>query len=709
MDFDDHKEIIQARADAQEVDHDRREIMREVNTFITKKGGQWEQDVWDKFEQFKRPRYTFDRCKPIRNQIWGAIADQEFAIKVKPMGGGASDDTAQTYSGLIRNIESMSVATDVYEQAIKKGIDIGFGCWRIEQDWADSDAFDQDLFIRPVHNAVDRVWFIGYFESPVAEDAEAVSIDHTISLDEYKERFGEDRGPQSLGEDRSHSEYYYKREGILIGELIYKEKITKTLYMTPEGDVVDEAKAEEMGLPLDELKSRERETFKVMTRFYDGGGWLTEPEETVFDHLPVVPVWPNFEITDNKVITCGAIEWLMDEQRVHNYAVSRAVEDAALSPKPKLLLTYKQAKSPQTRRQLATMNQNNEPAILYDTDPESQPPFQVNMTAQNAALSELIAMSAQATEASSGMYGPNLAKNEGIQSGVAIEKQQHKGDIGTIEYFKAVKRSIIQTGKILVHAIPKVYEQGREIRIMNEDGTYEMVSIHEQVMTDEGVVTYNDLQQGIYDVTCDIGPAYRTRQEQAADFFERIGQIDPSIVEQGKDIWLQTMDLPGMDTLSERFRAQLLQAGVIPPDQWTEEEQQQAAIAAQQPQEPDPNTVIAQAEAMKAEADMANAQAKAQGEAIKLQQAQDKQQFDQQMQMIKLEQEQVKLEAQQARDDLKALVERDKANAEIMNKMADTLNKIGQSMGVDAIVSPPAVEAYDQQATAITQEQQELG
>lgn len=708
MDFDDHKEIIQARSDAQEVDHDRREIMREVNTFITKKGGQWEQEVWDKFEQFKRPRYTFDRCKPIRNQIWGAIADQEFAIKVKPMGGGASDDTAQTYSGFIRNIESMSVATDVYEQAIKKGIDIGFGCWRIEQDWADSDAFDQDLFIRPVHNAVDRVWFIGYFESPVAEDAEAVSIDHTISLDEYKERFGEDRGPQSLGEDRSHSEYYYKREGILIGELIYKERVTRTLYMTPKGDVVDEVKAEEMGLPLDELKSRDRETFKVMTRFYDGGGWLTEPEETVFDHLPVVPVWPNFEITDNKVITCGAIEWLMDEQRVHNYAVSRAVEDVALSPKPKLMMTRKQAKG--SERSLQTMNQNNEPVLFYNND-ESAPaqPYPLMMQTNNAALAEIINLSAQATEASSGLYGPNLAKNEGIQSGVAIEKQQHKGDIGTIEYFKAVKRSIIQTGKILVHAIPKVYEQGREIRIMNEDGTYEMVSIHEQVMTEDGVVTYNDLQQGIYDVTCDIGPSYQTRQEQAADFIERMGQIYPPLIERGADVWLQSANVPGADTLAERFRAQLLQAGLIPPDQWTEEEQQQAAIAAQQPQEPDPNTVIAQAEAMKAEADMANAQAKAQGEAIKLQQAQDKQQFDQQMQMIKLEQEKVKLDAQEARDNVKSVLEQNKAQFDMLKTMAETLKLLREGMGVDAVVSDQGAQAYQNQATAITQEQQDLG
>lgn len=708
MDFDDHKEIIQARSDAQGVDHDRREIMREVNTFITKKGGQWERDVWDKFEQFKRPRYTFDRCKPIRNQIWGAIADQEFAIKVKPMGGGASDETARTYSGLIRNIESMSVATDVYEQAIKKGIDIGFGCWRIEQDWADSDAFDQDLFIRPVHNAVDRVWFLGYFESPVAEDAKAVTIDHTISLEEYKERFGEDRFPQSLGEDRSHSEYYYKREGILIGELIYKEKVTRTLYMTPDGAVVDEEKATEMGLPLGELKSRERETFKVMTRFYDGGGWLTEPEETVFDHLPIVPVWPNFEITDNKVITCGAIEWLMDEQRVHNYAVSRAVEDVALSPKPKLMMTRKQAKG--SENQLATMNQNNEPVLFYNHDDNAPAqPYPLMMQTNNAALAEIINISAQATEASAGMYGPNLARNEGIQSGVAIEKQQHKGDIGTIEYFKAVKRSIIQTGKILVHAIPKVYEQGREIRIMNEDGTYELVSIHEQVMTEQGVVTYNDLQQGIYDVTCDIGPAYKTRQEQAADFFERIGQIDPSIVEQGKDIWLQTMDLPGMDTLAERFRAQLLQSGAIPPDQWTEEEQERAAIAAQQPQPPDPATIIAEAEAAKAQAQQNREEIRAQTELIRAQQAQQKMDFEEQKQMIELQIKQIETDQKGQREDVQATLQSQKAQFDMLKTMAETLNLLRESMGADAVVSPQGAQAYEQQARAITQEQQDLG
>ena len=35
----------------------------------------------------------------------------------------------------------------------------GFDAWEVVQDWVDADAFDQDLFIRKVPNAVDRVWF----------------------------------------------------------------------------------------------------------------------------------------------------------------------------------------------------------------------------------------------------------------------------------------------------------------------------------------------------------------------------------------------------------------------------------------------------------------------------------------------------------------------------------------------------------------------
>jgi hypothetical protein len=56
-----------------------------------------------------------------------------------------------------------------------------------------------------------------------------VIVEHLISVEEYEERFGaEDDAVQSIGDTQCRNSYYYKREGVRVGELIYKEKQTRT-------------------------------------------------------------------------------------------------------------------------------------------------------------------------------------------------------------------------------------------------------------------------------------------------------------------------------------------------------------------------------------------------------------------------------------------------------------------------------------------------
>ena len=67
-----------------------------------------------------------------------------------------------------------------------------------------------------------------------------------------------------------------------------------------------------------------------------------------------------------------------------------------------------------------------------------------------------------------------------------------------------------------------------------------------------------------------------------------------------------------METLKKRERQNLLRAGVIPEEEFTDDEreklQQAQAAAAQQPKEPTPEEKIGQAELQKAEADVADTQ-----------------------------------------------------------------------------------------------------
>lgn len=684
IDFSTHQKVMDARNTAIEVDEDRREIMRECNTFVTKKDGQWEPNVFKLFAQYKRPRYTLDLCRPVIDSIYGELTQNEFNIAVKPMGNGASKENAKIYAGLIKNSENLSNAADVYNQIAKKAIVTGFSAFRIDQDWCDSDSFDQDLFLRPIHDAIDRVWFLGNYQMRTGEDADAVTVDHLISADEYTERFGNE-APQSIGDTESHEIYHYKRQGIRISELIYKEKVKKVLYQFGDGSVLSEEEALSSGADLKDVKRRERESYAIKVRFYDGGRFLDEPADTVFGHLNVIPVLPNFEIVENKPISNGAIEWLMDWQRIRNYAGSKKVEDVALLPRQRLMMTKKQGSGHETEH--ATMNTSNRAVDHYNVDPDAPPPYIPGQIMPNPGTNELLMQSEQGISTSSGVYPAALGDNPALQSGVAIDKIQNKGDIGKLEYFNAMQVALSHAGKVMIKALKALMDTQQERRIIKEDGSYEMVTLNE---TDLNGNKINDLSKGVYDVVCDIGPAFRNRQEKTVEQIIAMAQYDPTLIPQGKDVLLNNIDSPGMEILAERARADLIRAGGIPQSQWTDEEieaAQMAAQAAQQnPAPPDPASIIAQAELMKAEVK----QSELEIQAIKLEQAQQKMDFEQQQSQVK--------------DSIDTQVKM----VNMLKTMSETLKAIGESMGVQTIVSPNAVQAYDQQAQNIEEVQAKL-
>jgi len=131
-----------------------------------------------------------------------------------------------------------------------------------------------------------------------------------------------------------------------------------------------------------------------------------------------------------------------------------------------------------------------------------------------------------------------------------------------------------------------------------------MVTLNETVFDQQTQqpVTLNDLSLGKYDVTCIAGPTFKNRQQETVKAITDIGLVDASFVEMGGDILAKNINAPGMDALADRKRLQLFNAGVIPFDQQTDEEKQQTTEAAQTPPPEDPNMVLAQAEASKADA-----------------------------------------------------------------------------------------------------------
>jgi hypothetical protein len=625
LDYEDHTKVLLAVTDCQDNESDMREDVRECQYFLETKDGQWEPGIIENMAQSKRPRYTDDRCNPIVDSIAGEMEQNVFAIKVQSTGSAGSKDTAETIEGLIRNIENISGASLVYSSVCRALVGSGLGGFEIVQDYIDADTFDQDLFIKPLEDFQNRVWFDEGSIMQDRSDAKWCVVIDEITMSEYEEQFP-DGGKVSIGQDRESEVYVQKSDTIAVGRFLYKKPIDIEIVRMSNGAVYklddkfesirDELAFAGITPETDEQgaeKTRKRKSHLVCQRYMDGKGWLGESEETVFNLLPVVPCYGNFKIIDRKVVYRGAINKVMDQQRVHNMAFSREVEDVVLAPKLKYWGTVEQRKGHDST--ISTLNTNSNPWQDYNYVEGAAPPYMQGGSQINPGLASLSVNTADAINQAAGVFSAQQGNNVGLQSGVALEKQIDKGDISTRKYFTAFETAIRYAGKVIIGAIPKVYDATREQIILNEDGTNESVSLNSVVYDNQTQqqVTMNDLSVGEYSVNITVGAAYSSKQDQMVESFTRIAAIDPSIMELARDVWFRNINQPGMDDVADRARAIAISNGTIPQDQMTDEELQ--AIQEQQQnqqQQPDPMMVAAEAEMQKAQADMSSAQNKSQ-------------------------------------------------------------------------------------------------
>ena len=695
--FDDRDKVEDMLKAAQDAEYDRREVLREVDAFLNAPGGQWEPSVISAMSG--RPKYTFDKCNDIADDISGEMEQADFDIKVRPAGGDSTKEIAETYDGLIRNIENISNAKSVYNGSGKKVVKLGFGAWRINQEYVDADSFDQDLIIKSIPNSLDCVWF-GPFVEPDASDAKYGFVLENMAKETYDERWPDGEGV-SIGSNRSESVYYHKPDTVTVGELLYIKYVTRELVRMTNGAVYEDD--EKFQSLVDELaaagiteeKRRKQNKPVVYTRLFDGKNWLTDEQETVFQYIPVIPAFGNFDISeDGKLLYRGAIEKKLDSQRVYNYARSREVEETALAPRAKKWMTADQAMG--HAKSLGSMNTNAEPVQLYTHVDGQAPPYETQGPQVNARLQ----VTSQGALGDLVDFDQMPGQTGGLQSGVALEKRQNKGDTRKYKYFSAMEVAICHTARILIKAIPKVYDAKRQIRVLGEDGTSDMVVLNEPVMDQQTQqwVTLNDLSQGLYDAVCSVGPAFKNRQSEAAEGILEMAAIDPSILQLGGDVLFNNITTPGMDKIAERKRIQLVKSGVIPESQLTDEEKQMVQQMGQQ-QQPDAMMVAAQAEMQKAEAAMGKVQLTAQTESAKLQLKGQEQQLKSQKAMFEAQQAQQKLFMQEQQMRLSALLSQSelalqegKDAASIQLMIAQTIKTLADAGAVDAGVQQGAVQ-----------------
>jgi len=628
-----HQEAM-TRFEQIEDKNQRRQAIEDMR-FTHVEGGQWDNNAIEKRKN--RPRFTVNRVAGAVAQIVGDQRQNRTSIKVRPVSSGADEKTAKVFNGLIRNIESISKATNAYDAAFDESVTGGYGGWRVLTEFNDDDIFEQDIKIQPINSAASSLYF-GDSKEYDKRDAHFAFLITNMPLAEFRQKWPKKSTDnfQQTDLDNSNCNDWFTGDFVRIAEYWKKVAVKKQIALLSDGRVIDSDEEKDV---LDELaaqgvtvvKTREVKSHKVVMYVINGNEILEDKKDWAGKYIPLVPVFGKIHHIEGRTYIKGMVRDAKDPQRIYNYETSQAIETSALTPKDPYWMTKKMAAG--NEAQLSSFPTKNNPFMFYNADPEHPgPPTRSGAPSVQSAALAMIAQASQDIHATTGLEPASMGNVPELKSGKAIQAQQAMGDRGAFIYSDNLQKSIQYTGEILVDLIPRIYDTARTVRVLNVDGSSELVEINQednrinQSIIDNQTgkkVIVNDLTVGKYDVVTDSGPSFLTKRMETADQLIQLVQAMPQMQQLIPDLIARNLDINDNEEIVARLRKQMITQGIIEP---TEEEIEELGL--NQPPQPDllqeallENTQMATQKLMadieKVEADTINAQVKTQQETAK--------------------------------------------------------------------------------------------
>lgn len=606
------------RHDSQAMEQNHREMLDDLRFFA---GDQWDEGVRKQRELANRPCLTTDHLAQHVRQVTGDIRLNKPSIKVRPVDSGADPDTAELFTGLIRNIEQQSMAHVAYTRAGGNAAICGEGAFKIITQYSEDDGFDQDIRLAPLYNPMAVIWDRNA-RMPTMEDANHCWVLERYSMEAFKKEWPEASTESFEAEEpESWVNDWYTSETVLVAEYWCKKPTKRKIALMPDGtveeitDLEDEDLAQRMlqaaqsemamGREPREPMFRTVDSEKVVRYVVNGAEVLQGPEDWPGRYIPIIPVFGEEIWVADNLVRRGMVRTAKDPQRMLNYHNSAAVEAVALAPKAPFVGTDKQFEGHEHLWE--TANTDNHAYLPYKADqqapgaPQRQPGPQVP-----AAMLALKQESVNDLNNATGIHPASLGQQSTETSGKAILARERQGDVGTFTFIDNLAIAIGYAGKQLVDLIPRIYDGQRIVRVLGEDDAEELMEVN--ALQPDGSVK-NDLSRGKYDVIVQTGPSFSTKRQESAEAMLQFIQTAPESAGLVMDLIAKNMDWPGAEEIAERFRKQLIAQGVVEAD--PEKGEQPPP-----PPPPDPDMVKAETEAAKTQAGIAETEAKTEGQQL---------------------------------------------------------------------------------------------
>jgi hypothetical protein len=548
------------------------------------------EDHWsstDKTNRDGRPCLVINQLPQFIHQVTNDMRQNTPSINVLPISGGSDIETAKIFKGLIRNIEYESGGDEIYDTAGEYAVKCSIGFIEVEHDYESDDSFKQKLYLKRVQNP------LSVYIDPASVECDGSDAEWGYKLtlirkDEFERNWPGKRFISFDSEIKEPS----KGEAITICEFYKKEYTTIEKMMAEDGSMID---------PVEGKEGRKRKLKKTTIKRYKFSGEDLLDEATFpGQYIPLVPVYGEEVWVDGKRRLLSLIRQSKDAQRKYNHWASKESEILAMAPIAPVMAAFGQTEdfadewtNPGGKNMVLRYHARD--VTTGEALPVPQrlapPPIPTGIINAMQGAKEDI-------KSTMGLYDASLGKRSNETSGVAIQARKQEGDVATFHFADNRNRSIMQVGRILVCAIPEIYDTSQIIRIIGEEDEPKMVGVNGMLQPEQK--RHFDLRKGKYDVRVSTGASFTTKRQEAATLFGEVIKGNPEMLAIIGDLWAKNLDVPGAEAMAARLHKS------VNPALLSDDEQKKRM---EQPAAPDPEKQQMQQVIQQMQAQMAEMQA----------------------------------------------------------------------------------------------------
>jgi Phage P22-like portal protein len=556
----DDDEILKEAKDAYKADKDHWDPIydkaRDDLKFLSDEpGAMWNDVEYRKRTKSGRPALELDYLTQYINQVQNNIRESERVIDIVPEGSDASVATAEMLKGLLRQIQYQSDAVIAYETASMFAIKSSIGYVEVDHDYADNKGFDQVLKVKRIINPF-MIYPDRHFETINGMDMARCTKLEKVKVADFEKQY-----PKAavVGFDADDKVTDQSNEPeILIATFYVKEIETTTI------------KAGKLERDIEEI---------TVCKYKLSGRDVLEKTTFPGTYIPIVPVIGIEAWEDGERKLHSLIRKAKPGQKGYNLAQSVKLETLMKMPQASVIAPTGSVENyaDDWREPAKTM------VLRYDLfDPQGRPippPTQIMPPQIAQGFVEAANQSVNDIRSSLGMYQASVGEQGPEQSGAAIKARTIQSDLATYHFGDNLVHSITQVGRIIVGAIPTIYDTPRILHIVNDEDTPELVGING--LTTEGQEAMHNLQTGQYGVRVTVGASYSTRRQEAEKFFMNIVSGNPQLLMVAGDLLFKYSDFDGAQEMAARMKR------VMPPNVTSDSNNAdpQAAALAQQLQQ----------------------------------------------------------------------------------------------------------------------------